>query len=1233
MRTLKLTPEQTIVPENSHLFAAMGSVQYAAANLPEQMTSFPLNELCEKLEKGIHLEAEIKRLPPLFQDEAEYNQFVERHAYYKIKRADLATASGKCYLGIDAGSTTTKLALINAHGDLLWSFYEGNVGSPLNTVIKAMAQLQKLMPPDLKITYACSTGYGEQLLKEALDLDEGEVETIAHTTAALFFDHQVDCVLDIGGQDMKCIKIKEGVVDSITLNEACSSGCGSFLESFANSLGLTAEQFAEAALYAPSPVDLGTRCTVFMNSNVKQAQKEGASLGDISAGLSYSVVKNALYKVLKCNTPQELGEHIVVQGGTFYNNAVLRCFENILGASVIRPDIAGIMGAFGAALIAMDRCHGRQSKMLSMDEIQNLTWESRLVRCGRCENNCQLTVSIFPGGRRFITGNRCEKGLGETHVENDTPNLMKYKFRRIFDYEPLADSEAPRGVLGIPRVLNMYENYPFWATFLRELGFAVRLSPQSSKAIYEMGMETIPSESECYPAKLSHGHVEWLIAHGVDRIFYPCVYYERKEDENSQNHFNCPMVMSYPENLKNNIEALWQGTVKMYSPFVAFTDEITITERLKKVMAENFGIPEAETAAAASKAWAEQLRAKDDIRREGERVLEWVKADPDRHGIVLAGRPYHCDPEVNHGIPEMIASYGLAVLTEDSIAHLALQDEDYLTRPLRVTDQWTYHSRLYAAASYVRRLDNLDLVQLNSFGCGVDAVTTDEVAEILIKSGKLYTLLKIDEVNNLGAARIRIRSLISAINMRKENGIVAHPVPTAYHRAEFTKEMKEAGYTLLCPQMSPIHFELLEPVFRQAGYNIVLLDSDNRSAVDMGLKFVNNDACYPSLITIGQIMDAVLSGKYDTNKLAILMSQTGGGCRASNYVAFIRLALEKAGLSHIPVVSVNLNGMEKNEGFTYTASMMVRAAQAVAYGDALQQMVYRVRPYELEPGSTDALHDKWRKICIASLTKKGFGFGEYKRNIRQMVKEFDTLPIRDIPRKNRVGIVGEILVKYMPLANNDLVKVLEREGAEAVVPELLGFMEYCFENSNFKADYLGGSKKTAFISELGIKAVEWVRKPASEAFAQSSRFTPPVDIKTIRKCAEPYLSAGNQCGEGWFLAGEMVELVKSGTPNIVCVQPFGCLPNHIVGKGVMRSIQRDYPQANMIAVDYDPGASEVNQLNRIKLMLTAAARGERSVPEIYFPGSEDGCSGSCSSCGGSCGEPVMAGAVHGKYDL
>ena len=519
--------------------------------------------------------------------------------------------------------------------------------------------------------------------------------------------------------------------------------------------------------------------------------------------------------------------------------------------------------------------------------------------------------------------------------------------------------------------------------------------------------------------------------------------------------------------------------------------------------------------------------------------------------------------------------------------------------------------------------------------------------EILTKSGKLYTLLKIDEVNNLGAARIRIRSLIAAINMRKENGIVAKPVPTAFHRAVFTKEMKEQGYTLLCPQMSPIHFELLEPIFKKEGYNIELLESDNRSAIDTGLKLVNNDACYPSLITIGQIMAAVLSGKYDTHKLAILMSQTGGGCRASNYVAFIRLALEKVGMEYIPVISVNMNGMEKNDGFTYTPTLVVRAAQAVAYGDAFQAMLYRVRPYELVPGSANALHEKWKKIVCESLVKDGFGLGEYRRNIKKMVQEFDELPLRDIPRKNRVGVVGEILVKYMPLANNHLVDVLESEGAEAVVPELLGFFEYCFENSDFKAEYLGGSKKVAFVSNLGIRAVEWVRGPITKAFAKSRRFTPPTGIKTLRKCAEPYLSAGNQCGEGWFLAGAMVELVKSAVPNIVCVQPFGCLPNHIVGKGVMRSIQRDYPEANMIAVDYDPGASEVNQLNRIKLMLTAAARGQRPV-EMADGGRISGgssCSGSCSGCSGCSGaqsgptvavgigyrEPV--GAVKGKYDL
>jgi len=1197
IRTLRLTEQQAIQPERSHLFAAMGA---ALSTLESKGLPMSLSDLAARLEAGVALETEIKRLPALFTDEAEYRAFLEEHSRHQVVRADLSTASGRCFLGIDAGSTTTKLALIDAEGRLLYSFYASNEGNPLRTIIRALGDMHKLMPPGLRIARACSTGYGEALLQSALQLEEGEVETIAHCQAAAFFDPQVDCVLDIGGQDMKCIKLKDGSVDSIMLNEACSSGCGSFLENFANSLDMTAQEFAQEALYADNPVDLGTRCTVFMNSNVKQAQKEGATLGDISAGLSYSVVKNALYKVLKCTSPKELGEHIVVQGGTFYNDAVLRCFENLLGAKAVRPDIAGIMGAFGAALIARTRYHGQKSTMLSMEEIQALQWETKLQRCGGCENNCQLTISDFGGGRRYVTGNRCEKGSMGRRASEDVPNLMAYKFKRIFDYAPLPEKEAPRGVIGIPRVLNLYENYPFWATLFRELGYRVVLSPPSSKKIYNLGIETIPSESECYPAKLAHGHLQWLIDQGITTIFYPCVYYEYQEDPQSQNHYNCPIVMSYPENLRNNVEQLWDDKITFLHPFVAFSSMETIRDRLMTVLEKRLNIPPQETARAAQLAWEEQRRCKEDVAREGERVLQWVEKNR-RSAIVLAGRPYHCDPEINHGIPEMIASYGYAVLTEDSVAHLAQRDSERgrkMEHPLRVTDQWTYHSRLYAAAAFVRDRDDLDLVQLNSFGCGVDAVTTDQVSEILLGSSKLYTLLKIDEVNNLGAARIRIRSLICALRMRKERNIRAREIaPVAYRRAEFTRKMKDEGYTLLAPQMSPIHFELLLPAVRQFGYHVEVLANDSRTAIDTGLKYVNNDACFPTLTVVGQIMDAVLSGKYDTDRLAILMTQTGGGCRASNYVGFIRLALEREGLGHIPVISVNANGMEKNEGFRFTPPLLLKVIQALIYGDLLMCMLYRVRPYEAEPGSANALHRKWRDICANHLSAHSPQWGRYRQIIRDMVAEFDALPLLDIPRKIRVGVVGEILVKYMPLANNHLVDVLESEGAEAVVPEMLGFFEYCFYNSDYRARALGGKKSSKLLCQAAIAALEWLRKPVRTALRASSRFAEPPRIEHLGEYAKPYLSLGNQCGEGWFLTAEMIELVKSGTPNVVCVQPFACLPNHVVGKGVMRAIQRDYPEANLIAIDYDPGASEVNQLNRIKLMLTAAREAAKEAEQ------------------------------------
>ncbi len=1178
VRTLHLTPETTVDPENSHLFAAMG-----AALESKEAKAVALSDLLTRLESGVQMQFEIKRLPPLFADHEEYDAFCLRHANAIVPKGELQSYHGECFLGIDAGSTTTKLALIGKDGELLFSFYANNQGSPVRTAVAAIAALRKQLPKEAYIARACSTGYGEALLKAAFCLDEGEVETIAHCTAASYFDQQVDCVLDIGGQDMKCIKLRNGSVDTVLLNEACSSGCGSFIENFANSLGYSAQQFAKEALFAEHPVDLGTRCTVFMNSNVKQAQKEGAALADISAGLAYSVIKNALFKVIKLSNAKDLGKRVVVQGGTFYNRAVLRAFEKIAGVEAVCPDIAGIMGAFGAALLAKRRYTGQKSTMLPPEEIERLTYTSSTVRCGGCSNHCMLTVNKFSGGRRYITGNRCEKGSGAPAMSEKGANLIEFKRKRLFDYSPLSEQEATRGEIGIPRVLNLYENYPFWATFFRKLGFRVILSPLSSRKIYELGMETIPSESECYPAKLAHGHVQWLLDQGVRTIFHPCVFYEHQETPDAQNHFNCPIVVSYPENLKNNIDAVTEGEVRYLRPFLAFTDEKTVSKRLVRLCGEEWDIPASQTRAAVHAAWEEQLKAKAEIRAEGKRVLENMEREG-RAGIVLAGRPYHIDPEINHGIPELIASYGLDVFTEDSLP-IDFKPE----RPLRVVDQWVYHSRLYAAAEFVRKRDDLELIQLNSFGCGLDAVTTDQVCEILEGSNKLYTVLKIDEVNNLGAVRIRIRSLLAAMRLRKEQGIKAQPRPAAYQRTEFTEQMRKEGYTILAPQMSPIHFDILEPVFTRYGYHVAILDNDTRAAVDVGLQYVNNDACYPSIVVVGQIMSAVLSGKYDTDHLAIMMTQTGGCCRASNYVAFIRRALDKAGLSHIPVISLNGNGMEKNSGFKITPGLLLAAMRAIVYGDLLMRCLYRVRPYEIEPGAANALHQKWRGICIASLTdpKSKYRYAEVCKGI---VQDFDALPIDETLQKPRVGVVGEILVKYLPLANNYLVELLEREGAEAVVPDLMDFICYALYNAQYKHEFLGTSAAGATVSRVGLRAVRAIRSPAMRALQESNRFSTSMPIEEIAELTKPILSLGNQYGEGWFLAGEMAELLTEGTKNIVCIQPFACLPNHVVGKGVIKQLRRTFAGANIAAVDYDPGASEVNQLNRIKLMLSVAKK-------------------------------------------
>ena len=1177
IETLNIAPENVIFPENPQLFVAMGAAFYS-----EEAEVTTLKDLLHRLttaEEG-HLSPS-DTLEPLFEGEAELADFRMRHGQAQAQEKSLSDHEGVAFLGIDAGSTTTKVALIDDSGNLMYSFYGNNQGQPLETTMTVLKDLYRKLPENVFIGKAAVTGYGEQLIKNALKVDIGEVETMAHYKAANHFQPGVDFILDIGGQDMKAMTIKDGALSSIQLNEACSSGCGSFIETFAKSLNYNVEDFAKAALKSKAPVDLGSRCTVFMNSKVKQVQKEGASVGDISAGLSYSVIKNAIYKVIKVRRPEELGEKIVCQGGTFYNEAVLRAFEMVTGREVVRPSIAGLMGAFGAALIALENYEvGEKTETLSLAEIDTFTAEKEFTHCGLCENNCMLTVTLFSDGRQFITGNRCERGARiKIKREDKKVNLVDYKYRRLFKYRPLRKKEAIRGEIGIPRVLNMYENYPLWHTFFSDLGFRVKLSPRSNKELYEQGMETIPSDTACYPAKIAHGHIQALIDSGVPMIFYPGVVFEREESKEADNHFNCPIVQSYPDVIRNNVDDIREGKVDYRNPYLNLANEASVAKVLGRCF-KDLGITQDEINSALHHAYKELEVFKEDIRQKGEETLLMLNQKGER-GVVLSGRPYHLDPEINHGIAEVITQEGFHVLTEDSVSHLSDVGN------LRVVNQWVYHSRLYAAARVVAKSKNLELVQLNSFGCGLDAVTTDQVEEIMDQYGKIYTVLKIDEGSNLGAIRIRLRSLKAAVNERDKSNFEPTKRFEEPEKIVFTKEMRKK-HTLLLPMLSPIHQSgLFDIALEASGYNVVCLPAMDREAINVGLKFVNNDSCYPAIISIGQLVEALQSGKYDLNNTSVMMSQTGGGCRATNYIPLLRKALNDAGFPQVPVVSVSLGnkGVESNPGFKYTLPMLKRIVVAILYGDLFERVVYRTRPYELEKGQIDALHEEWLKKVEGNV--RNGSLTQFNRNMKKIIKDFETVPISN-EVKPKVGVVGEILVKYSPTANNDIVRLLEAEGAEAVVPDLIGFMNYSLYNQIWKYDNMGMPKKNKNLAEMAIKLIEVVEKPMDKALRASERFTGIHSIYQLAEDASKILSIGNHTGEGWFLTGEMIDLLKTGVNNIVCMQPFGCLPNHVVGKGVIKELRHQYPKSNIAAIDYDPGVSIVNQLNRIRLMMATA---------------------------------------------
>lgn len=1216
--TLELGPDNQIIPENGELFIALG-----AAIMTEQCRDITVGQLTEEVNALRDVALEVTdRLPALFKNDQEVEEFRARHAKAVAPKGNLEEADGPLFLGIDAGSTTIKAVLMDQNKAILFSHYGPNEGKPLEKARQIIENIYEKIPKSAYIAHTGVTGYGEAFLKRALGIDVGEVETMAHYRAAREFCPDVSFILDIGGQDMKCCRVKDGYIEDITLNEACSSGCGSFLDTFATGLSIPIEEFAKIGLTAPLPIDLGSRCTVFMNSKVKQAQKEGATVPDIAAGLAYSVIKNTLYKVMKVKDPKELGDHIVVQGGTFYNEAVLRAFELLLGVEVIRPDTAGLMGAYGMALFAQEHAQeeGKMtSSLVDLEGLRSLRVETTMRNCGLCSNNCMLTINAFSDGRTYVTGNRCDRGAGKMIQEKHkpVPNMVAVKLHRIFDHY-LKDNQPKgekRGRVGIPRVLNMYEDFPFWYTFFNQLGYEVVLSSETSKDQFNSALDTIPSDTACYPAKSVHGHIKELVETGVDFIWYPCIQCGAHE-YSRDNNYHCPMVISYPELIRNNMQDVL-GTVPFMAPFLPLADKEPLISRLVDELKDSLGLSKKAIKSAVEAAWAEQDAWKAEYQEQTKKMVSRLIAER-TPTIVLSGRPYHLDSGINHGIPELINSLGIAVLTEDGVAPLGKPIEQ-----LRVVDQWTYHSRLYRAAEFVSRTDGFQMVELNSFGCGLDSIVADQVKDILSYRHKIHTVLKIDEGTNLGAITIRIRSLQSVMerSLRHDDNTVkasqvmtynpetnksvctegccatsacpAHSSddtvgeskenPYTYERVIFTEEMRKE-YKILVPQMSPLHFSMIQPLLDQEGYNCDLLPAPTREDIEVGLKYINNDACYPAVIVVGQLMSALLSGKYDVNKTALIISQTGGGCRATNYIGYLRKALIDAGLSQVPILSLNASGLEKQPGFKLTRNFIHRLMQGLVYGDAIMQCVLATRPYERDKGATNAMRDYWidrlkNNLLDANLLT-------YNKYIKEIIRDFDNIPRLDIPQKPRVGIVGEIYVKFHPSANNHVIDLIEQEGGEVVTSGLMDFFLYCAMDSEYRHKYLADSWLAGLGGTISRKLMELYRLPYVKAVKASKHFDEIQPMKEVAREASHVIDLGNQCGEGWFLTGDMIDLIEKGAKQVVCLQPFGCLPNHVTGKGMIRTLSERYPSVRIASIDYDPGSSAVNQANRLKLLLS-----------------------------------------------
>ena len=1162
---LRMRDDDIITPPNSHLIPALGAALSADKNKTDKLSS-----LITHIQKGLDNNSiTIKGLDPIFKNEEDYQSWKDRMSGYEIREAALTPGKTEITLGIDSGSTTTKIVALNKQGEIVFHYYHNNDGNPIATVQKGLKLFQnecKKNGTELIITGSCSTGYGEDLIKASFRLDHGIIETIAHYMAARHLTDKVSFILDIGGQDMKAIFINDGVINRIEINEACSSGCGSFIETFSKSLGYNIEEFSHKACEATSPYDLGTRCTVFMNSKVKQALREGATINDIAAGLSYSVIKNCLYKVLRLKNTEELGNYIVVQGGTMKNDSVVHAFEKLTGHDVYRCNHPELMGAIGCALYARQQ----QGNAVSLEEILDSSdYTTQQQQCHGCENQCLVTAYRFNNGNRYFSGNRCEKIFTNkgTETQHGT-NAYKRKLELLFDRKSNIDS--PIKTIGIPRCLNMYEEYPFWHTLFTQCNIEVVLSDASTFTNYETSVKQVMSDNICFPAKLAHSHIQNLIDKNVDRIFMPFVVYEKIDG--GQNSYNCPIVSGYTEVIKG----VRHGNIPIDSPVISFKNDSLLFEQCCTYL-EPFGISRSNIKKAFKKAIDATKKFEMEMTQYNKLILEQNR-DKQKLTILLAGRPYHSDPLIQHKLSDMIAAMGVDVITEDTVRGLDIRTDD-----VNFISQWAYTNRILKAAEWAAEQDNhIQFMQMTSFGCGPDAFLTDETHNLLKRHGKTLTLLKIDDVSNLGSLKLRVRSVIESLKLSMQMAQKNETLPFV-QTPIFTK--KDRYRKIIAPFFTPFISPLVPSIMKLAGYDVESLPVSDEQSCEWGLKYANNEVCYPATLIVGDIVKAFKSGKYDPHDTAVIITQTGGQCRASNYISLIKKALTESGFENVPVISLTANsGINNNQpGFKINwIKILPIVIPSLLYSDCLAKFYYASVVREKEKGMAKRLLDYYMNAAIKAIQENNAN--KIWDNLSAAAQAFDEIVLeKETPQ---IGIVGEIYLKFNPFAQKDITSWLTEQGIEVIPPLLTDFFMQSFVNAKANKD----QKLTK--GNLPDIAIRWIYNKVEKQFNRANTisrqfryFMPFESIFSKAEEANKVISLCAQFGEGWLLPGEILSMSKQGVRHVISLQPFGCIANHIVAKGMEKRIKDLYPGINLLSLDFDSGVSDVNIRNRILLFI------------------------------------------------